>query len=311
VLRQQEATTGLNGNVQASWIISPQTTNEVSYAFKTYNVNLFLKDDTAPAVRPAGLTIKDYYPGANTLNLAPGLTFSGGWSSAGTSQLPLSPATDSNFIVSDNFSHVWGKHTLQTGASIFHYYKTQALFNTTQGTYNFTGSYTNDAIADFMLGLARTYTQGQARFSRTYLLNQTELYGQDDWRMSRKLTVNFGLRVFVMPAIHEEKDHVDSFLPDRYDPSKAPTLTSAGVLVPTPNYSFTNGLVIAGQNGVPRGFADNFVGLGPRFGFAYDPAGNGKMAIRGGYGISYLNVGNDLNADALNTNPRSVRTRAW
>jgi hypothetical protein len=303
VLRQQEATTGVNGNVQASFTISPHTTNEVSYAFKTYNVNLFLVDSGAPAVRPSGLTIKDFYPGANTLNLAPGLTFSGGWSSAGTSQLPLSPATDSNFIVSDNFSHVIGKHTLQAGVSVFHYYKTQALFNSTQGTYNFTGQYTNDPIADLLLGLARTYTQGQQRFTRTYLLNQVELYAQDDWRASRKLTFNFGLRVFVMPALHEEQDRVDSFLPSQFDPAKAPTLTSAGVLVPTPNYSPTNGLVVAGQNGVPRGFADNFTGLGPRFGFAYDPSGDGKMAIRGGYGISYLNVGNDLNADALNTNP--------
>jgi hypothetical protein len=303
VIRQQEATTGINGNVQASFTVSAHTTNEVSYAFKTYNVNLLMKDDTAPAIRPSGLTIKDFFPGANTLNLAPGLTFSGGWSSAGTSQLPLSPATDSNFIISDNFSHIAGKHTLQFGGSLFHYYKTQALFNSTQGTYSFNGQFTNDPIADLMLGLARTYTQGQDRFTRTYLLNQTEIYGQDDWRASRKLTLNFGLRVFVMPPVHEAQDRVDSFEPAHFDPLKTPILTSAGVLTPTPNYDPTNGLVVAGKNGVPRGFASNFIGWAPRFGFAYDPSGNGKMAVRGGYGISYLNVGNDLNADALNTNP--------
>ena len=72
-----------------------------------------MKDDLAPQERPAGLTMREFFQGANTLNLAPGLTFSGGWSGGGTSQWPLSPATDSNYIVTDNFSHIAGKHTLQ------------------------------------------------------------------------------------------------------------------------------------------------------------------------------------------------------
>jgi hypothetical protein len=303
LIRQQEHTPGYDGQARASFTINPTTTNEVSFAFKRYDVNLLMVDDGAPQVRPAGLTIKDFYPGANTLDLAPGLTFSGGWSSAGTSQLPLSPATDDNNVLTDSFSHVVGKHTLQAGLSWFHYNKTQALFNSTQGTYSFSGTFTNDPIADFMLGLAKTYTQGQQRFTRTYLLNQTEFYLQDDFRASRKLTLNFGARTFVIPPVHEVQNRVDSFLPSAYNPVQAPTLTSAGVLVPTPNYNPTNGLVMAGQNRVPRGFAQNYIGLGPRFGFAYDLAGNGRMAIRGGYGISYYNAGNDLNADALNTNP--------
>ena len=303
VIRQQEATTGLDGQILASMTLSPRTTNEASFAFKRYDVNLLMKDDTAPAVRPSGLTIKDFFSGANTLDLAPGLTFSGGFSSAGTSQLPLSPATDDNNILSDNFSHSAGKHTLQAGGTWFHYNKTQALFNSTQGTYSFTGAFTNDPIADFLLGLAKTYTQGKERFTRTYLLNQTEWYAQDDWRLSRRLTLNFGLRFFFMPPLHEAQDRVDSFVPGKFDPAKAPVITSAGVLTPTPNYDPLNGLVLAGKNGVSRGFADNFLGIAPRFGFAFDPKGDGKMAIRGGYGVSYQNIGNDLNGNALNTNP--------
>lgn len=303
VIRQRESTTGLDGNVHGSYTISPNTTDEATFAFKRYNTNLFLFDDGAPSVLPSGVTLQQFYPSANTLNLAPGLVFSGGWSSAGTSQLPLTPATDNNNILTDNFSHITGKHTLQFGGTWFHYIKTQAIFNTTQGTYNFNGHYTNDPIADFMLGLATSYSQGAQRFTRTYLFNQTEWYAQDDWRRSRKLTLNLGVRLFVMPTVHEQQNRVDNFLPNLYNPAQAPTLTSAGVLIPTANYSPTNGLAVAGQNGVPAGFASTYVGVGPRFGFAYDPTGNGKMAIRGGYGISYLNVGNDLNADALNTNP--------
>ena len=303
VIRQREATTGLNGNAHASFTLSPTTTNEFTFAFKRYNTNLFLQDDGAPSVRPSGLNIQDFYPGANTLNLAPGLVFNGGWSSAGTSQLPLTPATDDNNILTDNFGHISGDHTLQFGGTWFGYFKTQALFNTTQGTYTFTGQFTNDPIADFMLGLARAYTEGAARFTRTYLFNQSEWYVQDDWRVSKKLTLNLGVRVFVMPMVHEEQNRVNSFLPSLYNPTEAPTLSSSGVLIPSANYNSLNGLAMAGQNGIPAGFADTYVGVGPRLGFAYDPRGDGKMAIRGGYGISYLNAGNDLNSDALNTNP--------
>jgi hypothetical protein len=290
VIRQFEATTGQTANFRLNFIISPRTTNEVSYAMKRYGVVLQLQDDTAPQVRPSGLTIKDFYPSANTLKLIPQVSFSGGWGSISTNLLPLNPARDDNQILTDNFSRVIGHHTIQLGGSWFHYNKTQAAFNSTQGAYSFDGSFTNDPIADFMLGLARTYTETSQIYVRTYSFDQTEFYLQDDWRVSRNLTVNLGAREFIMPMVHVDGNLQSSFLPGAYNPKNAPGIDSAGNLAPGPTYDPLNGLVFPEKNGIPRGFVNTFFGFAPRFGFAFDPLGNGKMAIRGGYGISYLNI---------------------
>src|SRR5262249_42623737 len=140
VIRQNEQTSGYAGNVRMNWTISPRTTNEASWSTKGFNVNLLLQgQDGISPVRPSGMTIRDFFQGANTLNLIPQISLSGGFGGISTNQLPLSPAGDDNWVLADNFSHVHGGHTLQAGISLFHYNKTQAAFNTTQGSYTFDG----------------------------------------------------------------------------------------------------------------------------------------------------------------------------
>lgn len=212
VIRQVEKTTGLAANGRIDWTISSRMTNEFSYSMKRYGVALLVQDAGAPSVRPTGLTIKDFFPTANTLHLIPQITFSQGWGSISTNLLPLDPARDDNQVISDNFSRVVERHTIQAGGSLFHYNKTQAAFNQTQGSYSFSGINTNDAVADFMLGLAASYTQTSQRYVRTYSFDQTELYLQDDWRVSRKLTVNVGARLFIIPFIHVDANLQSSFL---------------------------------------------------------------------------------------------------
>jgi hypothetical protein len=301
VIRQRENTSGMNGNLRATMAFTPRSINELSFAYKRFNVNLLFQEAGASPVRPSGLNIRDFFEGANALNYTPAISFAQGWGGIGTSQLPLDPAGDNNFILSDNHTFIAGNHTLQAGLSIMHYNKTQAAFNATQGSFSFDGTFTNHPIGDFLLGMARTYSQGKERFIRSYLFTQTEAYLQDDWRLTRKLTLNLGLRFYAMPMTHVRDNLMSSFVPGRYDPAKAPDINAAGVLVPGPAYDRLNGIVFPEQDGVPRGFADSYFALGPRFGFAYDVSGNGRMALRGGYGISYLNSGN--NPSGLVNNP--------
>ena len=301
VLRQYENTKGRVMNATSSIVLSPRSVNEFIFNQKVFDINLIFQGDGASPDRPAGLNIKDFFAGANKLNQTPVISFAQGWAGVGTNQLPLSPARDNNFAIADHFSYVLGKHTLQTGVSILKYNKTQAAFNTTQGNYNFDGSFTNHPIADFLLGSARTYTQSKELFTRTYVFVQTESYFQDDWRATRKLTFNLGFRMFIIPMTHVAGNLMSSFLPSAFDPGKAPAINPAGVLVPGPAYDPLNGIVRPEQNGVPRGFANTFYGPAPRFGFAYDPTGNGKFSIRGGYGLSYLTSG--TNQSSLVNNP--------
>jgi hypothetical protein len=185
VILQRENSSGMAGNARATMTLSPRALNEVTFSFKKFNVNLLFDESGVSPVRPAGLEIRDFFEGANELNLTPSISFAQGWGGIGTNLLPLDPARDNNFIIADNFSYIAGNHTLQTGISIFRYNKTQAAFNTTQGSFSFDGTFTNHPIGDFLLGMARTYSQGQERFIRTYLFTQTEAYLQDDWRPSR------------------------------------------------------------------------------------------------------------------------------
>ncbi len=126
-------------------------------------------------------------------------------------------------------------------------------------------------------------------------------YFQDDWKVSRKLTLNLGLRWDLFTR-HTEKDgKVTTFTPGPgcIFPSNgfcADAILNANVPAGSPGcttpFQITH-VVLAGVCG-PGGFAiaknlgaGNHKNFGPRAGFAYDPWGTGKTAIRGGFGLSY------------------------
>ena len=191
--------------------------------------------------------------------------------------------TENTFQWLDNYRKVVGKHTLSFGGS-YHYTQLQeALLNVENGNFQFnTGTETGIDIADFLLGAPSAYTQGQTPASngRSRYMG---LYGQDSWRTTSSLTLNYGLRWEFATPWYEQHNEIETIVPG----------VQSTVFPGSPI-----GWVFPGDPGIPRTLAptryDNFA---PRLGLAYSPSGGdgwlgkltgaGQTSIRAGYGLFY------------------------
>lgn len=212
------------------------------------------------------------------------------------------------YALKDDLSIVLGNHSLKTGAYFWRARKNQTAPPQLNGAFTFSN------VAGLVAGNFASYTEGsnipqiQARFS------QFETYLQDDWTLSRRLTLNAGLRWQFMPPIASWPNNTAFFDPTYYDPTKAATINPATGLI-TSNPSPYNGLVLPGTgfsdkakqavaasvynnpqvqalfHNLPAGVIDaTYNTFAPRVGFAYDVTGKQDTVLRGGYGMSYERV---------------------
>lgn len=185
---------------------------------------------------------------------------------------------------SDNLSKVAGKHLLKFGANV-HIDQVNinpdAIYN---GSFLFQGTETGSDFADFLLGIASSYSQGDSK--PFYLRNRyVGLYGQDSWKVRSNLTLNFGMRWDLLPPWREKYNQLQTL-----DPGKQ------SVVYP----GAPAGLVFPGDPGIPDTLAPTrYNDFAPRIGLAYAP---GKTTIRAGYGISYTAF-EGLSAGIMSANP--------
>src|SRR5208337_59703 len=191
--------------------------------------------------------------------------------------------TENTFQWLDNYRKVVGKHTLSFGGS-YHYTQLQeALINGENGAFQFnTGTETGIDIADFLLGAPSSFFQGQTPASngRNRYMG---LYGQDSWRTTSNLTLNYGLRWEFATPWSEQHNELETIVPGLQ--SKV-----------FPNSPV--GWVFPGDPGIPKTLAPTrYNNFAPRIGLAYSPSGGdgwlgkltgaGQTSIRAGYGIFY------------------------
>jgi len=244
-----------------------------------------------------------------------------------TSDTGYFPWKNSNptYTYRDNMTKVLGKHTFAFGAYFAFAQKNEGNSPYIQGilTYQSTAANsTGNAFADLLLGNIAKYQQTSAATQYYNRYKIVEPYFQDDWRVTKRLTLNLGLRVSLYGTYREHFKQAFNFDPSAYVSANAPAVDPvSGALLGGAGNPF-DGIVQCGGKGgtsaIPAATLAEFpsatVGSSsnagcltghlfnpaPRIGFAYDPKGDGKMAIRGGYGIFYEHTnGNEGNTESL------------
>jgi hypothetical protein len=290
--------------LRATYSITPALLNEIAYNQNGNEINIV---PTGNFVRPSGVNIPDLFAG-NNLNRIPGISLGQLGTNYDAAFSPWHNKAD-DYQVRDDVSWMRGAHQMRFGASWALYKKVQDLFGDTQGAFTFDGTYTKNDFADFLLGYAKSYTELAVQDKGDWNNVSPAVYFQDNWHISKKLTLNLGLRWDGIPHTYEANNRGSNFYPNLYNPSNRAVLLPDGTISPnspglgtSPNPIlkgvpfYLNGIGIAGQNGIPNGLVQNhWATFGPRVGFAYDLSGNHRSVIRGGFGTMYERIqGNDM-----------------
>jgi len=231
----------------------------------------------------------------------------------------------------DNLAITEGQHTIRLGFQIQQMLKTENAVNG-EASFNFQAPFagtgaTSYAIANFLLGNVAIYTQASRDIIPDLNYYNKEAYINDDWKLSRKLTLNLGVRWSSFPSVTDKNNTLSNFDMNYYSPLLAPQIDANGNFVAgqvVGGYAlvantYANGLIFpkgAACNGaraiapqvqcspygryVNTNYNANFA---PRVGFAYNPDGRGITSIRGGIGIFYDRVLNGIWEQNAFTNP--------
>ena len=257
--------------------LTPRLVNQV-----LVGVNYFLQnfDDLNHGANPPAL---GFNTGIGSFSLGTPNMEINGFDNGGVGETPDLGRTDTTWHVTDDLQYAFGSHALKIGgefrrAKLFVHYLREARgifsWDGTAGPWKNDPSFstTQKALADFLAGFISegngTIATGDPR--RDWFVNSFSGYAQDNWQVTPRLNVNYGVRYDYNGPFHDPSNAVGIFLP-----------------------SAPGGLAFPGQPGSPIDslYPADHHNFAPRVGFAFTPSRGGKTVIRGAWGL-YFDIPN-------------------
>ena len=173
----------------------------------------------------------------------------------------------------DSLSHTRGRHSIKAGADFRRNQINMTEGIASNGFFVFAPFPASDSFASYLLGFPVVFFQGGGDMNRGLRNVDAAIFAQDEFRASRRLTLNYGLRWEVDTPFTDIRNRMNAWAPGR----KSTVFPNA----PT-------GLLFPGDPSIPDGIAAVYwKGLMPRIGVAWDPTGHGTTTVRAAYGIFY------------------------
>jgi len=304
--------------VKLTGTLTPNVLLEAAFNYNGNKIAIIPVSTVAAGfTKPSGWSTGNYFAAANDIgNRMPDLT----WSTVGNE---WGPGNDPWTNGAEDFAEVFGlsvtagKHQMKFGGGYNRYTKNQVIGKDSEGDYTFgdgwnatagapTGNLTGDSYLDFLLGLSTNFSQANANPINHYVNQTISVYGEDNWHVNNRLSIQYGFRYDMMPHTWERNNQVSNFNPNHYQPGLTTAASfnadgsfvsgAPGLITNAIGSFYMNGVDIAGQEGTPRALVKNdYNTFMPRVGFSYDLSGNGKTIVRGGFGTFYERIqGNDI-----------------